>query len=123
MFKLLFRTLMVLLVAGTLAGGVYAMSNTSLVQSAILTSFEHRPDQFESVSGDQPDSNAGEAFEPVERIERMPPEDLPVWFRFAGLLGHSLVLALIIAVVAFGQKLLAWTSIKLKTRVRVKTAA
>ena len=118
MLRNLSRIFVILIIAGILAGGTYAFSKTTLAQSTAPTSFEGRPEPVADAPDTPLNSDSDQATaDRTGDFEHRPPEDMSIWARFSGILTHTVIIAFIIVVVTYVQKLIKWISAKPKTRL------
>lgn len=103
--------------AGVLVGGIYAFSNTALTQSTGPSSFESQPEPAVGAPATELNTDGAQAVASAGDFEHRPPEDLSIWIRFSGILGHMVVIAGIILAVAYIQKLIKWVSVKPKAQM------
>jgi len=114
MLRNFLRIFVILIIAGALAGGVYVFSNIVLTQSTGTLSFESQLEQAVGVSTASLNTDGAQAVASARDFDHRPPENLPIWIRFSGILGHMVVIAGITVAVTYIQKLIKRLSVKPK---------
>ena len=107
----LLRLMIILIAAGLLAGGSVVFSPVTTAKAATSPVVKM---QSEPAAAADNGASTQVAVAEAGNLAHRPPGDMPIWFRFSGIVGHIIVIALIIVGVTWVQKLMAWLSAKPK---------